>query len=698
MKDGDQEAFSELARRHRGWVMSVALRRCCGRRELAEEAAQNVFVALARKAGNFRGPTPLPPWLHQVTVLETAALVRREMRQRRLVRRHAEQAGGPMLSFRPGAGGSFMEEQGAGLKGGDESVEEAVSAGACASGGEKPSAVRARIAAGAGVKADAVRAGNTAATAVAVASVKAAEEAWQAVRELVDEALQALAAADRELLVRHHVEGRGFADIAEELGTSEAAAQRRGHRALGKLANRLNRLGFRVGSPVLGLALAAGMRGEAAAAVASGNAVGWLAEVGARVGRAAVSGSAASVSSSVSGGAAAAATAGGGAAAGWMASPLVLAAVALISAGVPFWQRAGTLDQRDSQKERGLAGTSTAPAGMGVEASKTGRTGGPETGATATAVFSKVSREARLAYLRQALERLGQSPPEGREAESLGIRLRHLMLGLEADELEDVGALLAGVKRNRAELRSVAAAFSTRLAALRPEWAAELLTVREEGDPRHFLAELLDKSAVLDVLSRSALPEALRVCENDDDLKRRLVQALAGHSPQPAMEYAEKILAASPQALDRADYLWPWSRHDCGSLVKWLDANAESRPVVLERANSLHPGGFAPWVVKQMPPEEGVRLTLGLQDPVIRNSFVSALYINYSHFQPEALAGLAPLLQLADSGKPLSVSKFVTTWRRKDESAVASWVHGLTDGELKARALRVLVAPPLSGN
>ena len=131
--DADQQAFATLVRRHSGWVISTALRRC-GRPELAQESAQNVFLALARKAPRLLSSPGLALWLHRAAVLETAALLRRESRYRQAMKRHQDE--------------SALHESGDG-----------------------------------------------------------ASDAWKAMRDQVDEALNSLSGADRDVLIRHHVEG-----------------------------------------------------------------------------------------------------------------------------------------------------------------------------------------------------------------------------------------------------------------------------------------------------------------------------------------------------------------------------------------------------------------------------------------------------------------------------------------------------------
>jgi len=75
-----QAAFGALVRRHMDMVYATCLR-ALGEPALAEDAAQAVFLVLARKAPAFRPGTTLPSWLFQ-TALLTANNVRRRERRR----------------------------------------------------------------------------------------------------------------------------------------------------------------------------------------------------------------------------------------------------------------------------------------------------------------------------------------------------------------------------------------------------------------------------------------------------------------------------------------------------------------------------------------------------------------------------------------------------------------------------------------
>src|SRR4051812_18827390 len=77
-----EEAFRTLVRQHADLVFGAALRRT-GDPGAAEEIAQNVFVALARKATWLQSQVSLAGWLHRSTLWEARQWWRGESRRRR---------------------------------------------------------------------------------------------------------------------------------------------------------------------------------------------------------------------------------------------------------------------------------------------------------------------------------------------------------------------------------------------------------------------------------------------------------------------------------------------------------------------------------------------------------------------------------------------------------------------------------------
>ncbi len=151
---GDDAAFTEIVRRHLPLVMAVTRRRL-GNSGLAEDASQQVFIALSRVLRKRAEMPCLAAWLQKAAVYEASNLARREARHRR----RAENA----------------RDLWAGLD---------------------PASADVRL----------------------------------------DEALASLPDTDRQILLLHYFEKLTFSAVATRVGMSEAAVQRRGHRALAKLA------------------------------------------------------------------------------------------------------------------------------------------------------------------------------------------------------------------------------------------------------------------------------------------------------------------------------------------------------------------------------------------------------------------------------------------------------------------------------
>src|SRR5262245_54234485 len=76
-----EAAFTELVRRHFNLVYSAAMRRVNGDAHLAQDIAQEVFVAMARHAPVLLTHRLLAGWLFTTTRFAASNAVRRERRR-----------------------------------------------------------------------------------------------------------------------------------------------------------------------------------------------------------------------------------------------------------------------------------------------------------------------------------------------------------------------------------------------------------------------------------------------------------------------------------------------------------------------------------------------------------------------------------------------------------------------------------------
>ena len=66
-REGDRAAYAEIVRRYQDRVFTLCLR-WMGDREVAEEVAQDVFLALFKSLHSFRGDSQLSTWVFRVVV------------------------------------------------------------------------------------------------------------------------------------------------------------------------------------------------------------------------------------------------------------------------------------------------------------------------------------------------------------------------------------------------------------------------------------------------------------------------------------------------------------------------------------------------------------------------------------------------------------------------------------------------------
>ena len=153
--DKAERAFAQLVARHGSYVRAIARRRL-GNSGLSDDATQQVFLLLAKKAKSLQSHSCLRAWLHRVSVYEAANLARKEK--------------------------AYQKKK--------EHFQEDLS-----------------------------------------------ERADSRELSQLDEALAELPEKERNLLIQHYHEGWTFSEIGKRLGISEAAAQKRAHRALTKLSD-----------------------------------------------------------------------------------------------------------------------------------------------------------------------------------------------------------------------------------------------------------------------------------------------------------------------------------------------------------------------------------------------------------------------------------------------------------------------------
>jgi|GEM_PF-547008 len=81
VREGSEEAFSQLVSRYLNLVYSSALRQTCGNEELAKDISQIVFTGLAQKASSLSSRVVLGGWLYKRTQFVASQALRTERRR-----------------------------------------------------------------------------------------------------------------------------------------------------------------------------------------------------------------------------------------------------------------------------------------------------------------------------------------------------------------------------------------------------------------------------------------------------------------------------------------------------------------------------------------------------------------------------------------------------------------------------------------
>jgi RNA polymerase sigma factor (sigma-70 family) len=619
-RDRSEAAFRTVVERYAGLVFGVALRRT-GDRPMAEEAVQNVFTDLAKKAAVLvELQRPLAAWLHRCAVYESATLVRSEIRHREKMKR---------FSYTP--------------------------------------------------------------------SDEPAPDPWREVLPLLDDAINSLSAPDRSVLMQHWFERRTFAEIAEKSGGNAGSLQRRGLRALDKLAAVLRRRGVIVPVTVL----AAGLTSQLAHAAPAG------------------------MAASVSAAAAHAAPATGGFSLfiqyslhAMASAKLTTVAVVLISAAIPVSvQLAATPPSSRPGSAKGIA-AAVSPSSSSPLPAKNG-------GSAAAAGTID------LAALRRALEQARNN-----DNSSVGLRqLARLMLTLTKDEIPAVTELLRELARGENGLDLVVEACYTRWAEFDPDaastaalalppgsckwaathaafetwmagdrskawtwlqanvsgdewWAAAGGAVRRlaASDPQGVLALLADTK---DPDVKRGMPSFIAEAWAPKDPEAALAWALtmpgsqgtklagkvleyAGTAdPARAMGLLNKIDNASAQGEAGWNVVWPWALRAPDKAFEEMMQNGASWPdriaYGIGDAMARHDAGKAAEAAHKMPP--GPR----------RDEFVQGILIGVPYTDPGAAVSVMELISDKELMSHGGLNTFVEAWARKDAVAAAQWIASLPD-------------------
>ena len=78
---GDRDALENLVRRHQAWVFNIA-HRMMWRRELAEDATQEILIKVVTKLSTFRAQSEFRTWLYRIAVNHLLNLRKSEIEQR----------------------------------------------------------------------------------------------------------------------------------------------------------------------------------------------------------------------------------------------------------------------------------------------------------------------------------------------------------------------------------------------------------------------------------------------------------------------------------------------------------------------------------------------------------------------------------------------------------------------------------------
>lgn len=85
--DGDMDAMDALVRRHQSWVFNLALR-MVWRRDVAEDATQEILIKAVTKLSTFAGNSAFRTWLYRIAVNHLLNVRKSEMEEQKMTFTH----------------------------------------------------------------------------------------------------------------------------------------------------------------------------------------------------------------------------------------------------------------------------------------------------------------------------------------------------------------------------------------------------------------------------------------------------------------------------------------------------------------------------------------------------------------------------------------------------------------------------------
>src|SRR5690242_11475503 len=82
-RGGDLDALDALVRRHQSWVFNLALR-MVWRRDVAEDATQEILIKAVTKLSTFAGHSAFRTWLYRIAVNHLLNVRQSEMEERKM--------------------------------------------------------------------------------------------------------------------------------------------------------------------------------------------------------------------------------------------------------------------------------------------------------------------------------------------------------------------------------------------------------------------------------------------------------------------------------------------------------------------------------------------------------------------------------------------------------------------------------------